>query len=267
MWAGLLANIPSGWYLCDGTNGTPDLRDKFIKGCSAGVDPGGTGGAASVLYTPQGTNSGTAVSSHTGTAVADHPGHTHSVTSNVAQNVFTNPTIAWPGGVPTFSGSAGTVPAQTFTGTPFSSLINHTHTVSVTYNVQGGTTASTTGTHVMTSTATGGSARAPTSGDVVSATTANPSGGVSSITPAGTNSTSSFTPAGTVAWPAGVPTATGGSVSLTNNAVTSGGPSATLTHSVSQPNDHTVTQPTFTGTQASIATEPAYYRLAYIMKA
>lgn len=86
-----------------------------------------------------------------------------------------------------------TAAAQSFTGTPFTSVINHTHTVTVTYNVQGGTTAATTGTHVMTSTATGGSARAPTSGDVVSATTANPGGGVSSITPAGTNSTSAVT--------------------------------------------------------------------------
>jgi len=97
----------------------------------------------------------------------------------------------------TFTGNAGTVPAETFTGTPFSSVINHTHTVTTTYMVQGGTTAATTGTHVMTSTATGGSARAPASGDVVSATTANPAGGVSSITPAGTNGTAAFTPAGT----------------------------------------------------------------------
>ena len=45
MWSGTLASIPSGWKLCDGTSGTPDLRDKFIYGWSAGVDPGGTGGA------------------------------------------------------------------------------------------------------------------------------------------------------------------------------------------------------------------------------
>ncbi|GAI05378.1 unnamed protein product, partial [marine sediment metagenome] len=28
--AGGLGNIPPGWFLCDGTHGTPDLRDKFI---------------------------------------------------------------------------------------------------------------------------------------------------------------------------------------------------------------------------------------------
>jgi len=45
MWHGTLANIPSGWILCDGTNSTPDLREKFIRGSPAATDPGSTGGA------------------------------------------------------------------------------------------------------------------------------------------------------------------------------------------------------------------------------
>jgi microcystin-dependent protein len=32
MWSGTIATIPSGWYLCNGSNGTPDLRDRFIVG-------------------------------------------------------------------------------------------------------------------------------------------------------------------------------------------------------------------------------------------
>lgn len=32
MWAGNLEEIPAGWSLCDGTNGTPDLRDRFVMG-------------------------------------------------------------------------------------------------------------------------------------------------------------------------------------------------------------------------------------------
>jgi hypothetical protein len=39
IWQGLIADIPSGWVLCDGTNGTPDLRDKFVVG--AKQDDGG----------------------------------------------------------------------------------------------------------------------------------------------------------------------------------------------------------------------------------
>ena len=26
-----LADMPQGWKLCDGTNGTPDLRDRFLQ--------------------------------------------------------------------------------------------------------------------------------------------------------------------------------------------------------------------------------------------
>lgn len=31
-YVGSINDIPSGWYLCDGTNGTPDLRDRFLEG-------------------------------------------------------------------------------------------------------------------------------------------------------------------------------------------------------------------------------------------
>ena len=62
MWHGLIANIPSGWLLCDGANGTPDLRSKFIKGAAAAAEAGGAGGAlthahASHSQTPAGTGS------------------------------------------------------------------------------------------------------------------------------------------------------------------------------------------------------------------
>jgi microcystin-dependent protein len=38
MWSGKIADIPSGWYLCDGNNGTPDLRDRFIVGARQDAD-------------------------------------------------------------------------------------------------------------------------------------------------------------------------------------------------------------------------------------
>lgn len=45
MWHGLLSAIPTGWALCDGTLGTPNLVDKFVKGvATAATDPGATGG-------------------------------------------------------------------------------------------------------------------------------------------------------------------------------------------------------------------------------
>jgi microcystin-dependent protein len=32
MWSGDITKIPTGWYLCDGNNSTPDLRGRFIVG-------------------------------------------------------------------------------------------------------------------------------------------------------------------------------------------------------------------------------------------
>jgi len=44
MWSGAIADIPEGWQLCDGTNGTPDLRDRFIVGAGNNYSVGDTGG-------------------------------------------------------------------------------------------------------------------------------------------------------------------------------------------------------------------------------
>jgi len=48
MWHGLIANIPSGWVICDGNNSTPNLLARFIEGvATAATNPGTTGGATS----------------------------------------------------------------------------------------------------------------------------------------------------------------------------------------------------------------------------
>ncbi len=44
MWSGLIADIPTGWALCDGTNGTPDLKSRFIIGAGSSYEVGATGG-------------------------------------------------------------------------------------------------------------------------------------------------------------------------------------------------------------------------------
>jgi len=44
IWSGAIVDIPSGYHLCDGTNGTPDLRDKFIVGAGSTYNPGDNGG-------------------------------------------------------------------------------------------------------------------------------------------------------------------------------------------------------------------------------
>jgi len=44
MFSGLLADIPTGWALADGTSGTINLIAKFIVGASAGQEAGAEGG-------------------------------------------------------------------------------------------------------------------------------------------------------------------------------------------------------------------------------
>lgn len=92
LWSGILGDIPGGWALCDGNNGTPDLRDKFVMGAGGStgnaLDTGGSknrsvttalGGA----HTPAGTASPTALTLAQ-LPVHDHdvvdPGHGHPVT-------------------------------------------------------------------------------------------------------------------------------------------------------------------------------------------
>lgn len=43
-WYGSIGNIPNGFVLCDGTNGTPDLRDRFLVGAGYSYTLGNTGG-------------------------------------------------------------------------------------------------------------------------------------------------------------------------------------------------------------------------------
>ena len=46
MWSGSIATIPTNWYLCNGANGTPDLRDKFIVGAGSTYAVAASGGSA-----------------------------------------------------------------------------------------------------------------------------------------------------------------------------------------------------------------------------
>ena len=46
MWSGATNAIPSGWALCDGQNGTPNLQDRFIVGAGSTYAVDATGGSA-----------------------------------------------------------------------------------------------------------------------------------------------------------------------------------------------------------------------------
>ncbi|MCB8816151.1 hypothetical protein [Desulfosporosinus shakirovi] len=53
MWSGAIGTIPDTWTLCDGTNGTPDLRDRFIVGAGSTYAIGNTGGSVAVTLTSE----------------------------------------------------------------------------------------------------------------------------------------------------------------------------------------------------------------------
>lgn len=67
LWSGSLGSIPTGWVLCDGTNATPDLRNRFIVAAGDTYAVGATGGSADAI-----------VVSHTHTATSTDSGHDHS---------------------------------------------------------------------------------------------------------------------------------------------------------------------------------------------
>jgi hypothetical protein len=77
MWSGSIGSIPSGWYLCDGSNGTPNLTDRFVIGAGSTYAVNGTGGATSVTLVTAN------MPAHTHTATVTDPGHTHAISTPV----------------------------------------------------------------------------------------------------------------------------------------------------------------------------------------
>jgi hypothetical protein len=71
LWSGATGSIPTGYYLCDGSNGTPDLRNRFLVGAGSTYAVAATGGSADAV-----------VVSHTHTATAVDSGHLHTYTAN-----------------------------------------------------------------------------------------------------------------------------------------------------------------------------------------
>ena len=90
IWSGSSASIPSGWLLCDGSNSTPDLRNRFVVGATSTYAVGATGGSADAI-----------VVSHTHTATVTDPGHVH-------QNILQPQPTGAGDGVPQSAISGGT---------------------------------------------------------------------------------------------------------------------------------------------------------------
>jgi hypothetical protein len=72
MWSGSIASIPVGWLLCNGSSGTPDLRDRFLIGAGTTYGVGGTGGSANAILV-----------THSHTATVTDPSHNHGIGNQI----------------------------------------------------------------------------------------------------------------------------------------------------------------------------------------
>ncbi len=126
IWSGSAAAIPTGWVLCNGSNSTPDLRDKFVVGAGSTYAVGDTGGSANAIVVSH---------THTATSTVTDSGHTH------LNGVCDDSTV--PFLTPSTSGLSGTGGVNQGGGE--------------TRNYQGVTSSSTTGITVATTTASAGS--------------------------------------------------------------------------------------------------------------
>ena len=71
--------IPDGWQVCDGTNGTPNLINKFVRGASQDSQVGNSDGEAAHGHTNTDLDS---AGSH------GHSGVTHSTTTSATTKIL-----------------------------------------------------------------------------------------------------------------------------------------------------------------------------------
>ena len=109
IWSGSTGSIPSGWLLCNGSNGTPDLRNSFILGAGNTYAVGATGGSTDAIVVSH---------THTATSTVTDPSHKHGYVDTLGR-ISGVPTNQAGTGVGSGTGSAVTISTNTtneFTG-------------------------------------------------------------------------------------------------------------------------------------------------------
>ncbi len=104
MWYGSVASIPSGWILCNGSSGTPDLRGKFVVGAGNTYNPGVSGGAST--FTASGS---VTIGAHVLTT-AEMPSHRHPFQDYYGDSTGTGSASDATAGSTTSVYSSGTTP-------------------------------------------------------------------------------------------------------------------------------------------------------------
>lgn len=130
MWSGSIAAIPTGWVICDGTNSTPDLRDRFVVGAGSSYAVAATGGSKDAVVVSHSHSASTGSASLTGsiTGIAQSFG-----SSGTASGVFTKTTGNTVNDTPV-QNDAGDGGGVSFNG-------SHSHSVSVSSAGVSGTNA------------------------------------------------------------------------------------------------------------------------------
>lgn len=131
IWSGSTGSIPSGWLLCDGNNGTPDLRDRFIIGAGNTYAVNATGGTADAIVVTH---------THTATSVVTDAGHDHAThgqgaISDGGGNLYlsnNNSLFSFGGGSALFGGSSSV-------DTDFKTSVSTTGVTVATTNASSGT--------------------------------------------------------------------------------------------------------------------------------
>lgn len=128
LWSGSVASIPSGWYLCDGNNSTPDLRSRFVVGAGGAYSVGSVGGSADAIVVSH---------THTGTT-GSNGAHQHFIANtdiSAGGSSMTNSTYLARAGGASYSGlsyneyaTAGTSTTPTIGLTSSSGAHTHTFT-------------------------------------------------------------------------------------------------------------------------------------------
>ncbi len=147
LWYGSIANIPAGYALCDGDNGTPDLRSRFIVGAGSTYAVAATGGSANAIvveHTHTGTTGGQSANashSHTFSGTTSYVGnHTHSQVGVNQLQQFNQGGAGWSSGATANTGGAG-AHDHTYSGTTSGVSTDHNHSFTTASTGSSGTNA------------------------------------------------------------------------------------------------------------------------------
>ncbi len=128
LWSGALLTIPWNWALCDGSNGTPDLRDRFVMG-AGNVAPGATGGANAVNLQH--------AHDQAATGSAGSHSHTQGETGYESSHTHTQGSTGSSGSHAHTQGDTGSAGSHTHTQNATGGAGGHTHYVSSTTDTKG----------------------------------------------------------------------------------------------------------------------------------